>query len=127
MAKYTKVNFREIDNSSGAEGKDMRFARKFLGSSELGVTLILLKPNHKDNRGHKHRVQEEVYVVINGSGQILLDGEVENLKQWDTVRVAPETVRAFAAGADGLEVIAVGGSKPAEGDGEPGEVDWPAN
>jgi hypothetical protein len=41
------------------------------------------------------------------------------------VRVAPEVVRAFAAGADGLELIAIGGPKPAGGDGEMLEVVWP--
>lgn len=46
-------------------------------------------------------------MVVAGSGRILLDGEVAELKQWDTVRVAPEGVRAFEAGPDGLDVIAV--------------------
>jgi hypothetical protein len=39
------------------------------------------------------------------------------------VRVAPETVRAFEAGPEGIEVIAVGGRRPAEGDGVP-IPDW---
>ena len=36
---------------------------------------------------------------------------------WDVVRVAPHTVRAFEAGPDGLELIAVGSDRPEEGDG----------
>ena len=44
---------------------------------------------------------------------------------WDTVRVAPEVVRAFAAGPDGLEVIAIGGPKPEGGDGETASAEWP--
>ena len=75
--------------------------------------------------GHRHREQEEAYVVVAGSGQILIDDEVRELRQWDVVRLAPEAVRAFAAGPDGLEVIAVGGPKPEGGDGEPQPVDWP--
>jgi quercetin dioxygenase-like cupin family protein len=63
--------------------------------------------------------------VVAGSGRILVDGEVHELRQWDVVRVAPETVRAFAAGPDGLELIAVGGPKPEGGDGEPVPVSWP--
>jgi quercetin dioxygenase-like cupin family protein len=75
--------------------------------------------------GHRHREQEEAYLIIAGSGAILLDGEVVGLRQWDLVRVAPDVVRAFAAGPDGLEVVAVGGPKPEGGDGEAVAVEWP--
>lgn len=51
--------------------------------------------------------QEEAYVVVAGSGRVLLDDEVRDLRQWDVVRVAPEVVRAFEAGSDGLDLIAV--------------------
>ena len=39
------------------------------------------------------------------------------LKKFDVVRVAPQVVRGFEAGPEGLEVIAVGGQKPEGGDG----------
>ena len=41
----------------------------------------------------------------------------------DVVRVAPEATRGFQAGPDGLEMIAVGGERPEDGDGEL-EPDW---
>jgi hypothetical protein len=41
------------------------------------------------------------------------------------VRVAPEVVRAFAAGADGLEILAVGSHRPEGGDGVRAEGIWP--
>jgi quercetin dioxygenase-like cupin family protein len=75
--------------------------------------------------GHSHREQEEAYVVVAGSGRVLLDDEVLELSLWDVVRVAPEVVRAFEAGPDGLDVIAVGGPKPEDGDGVMGEAAWP--
>ncbi len=56
---------------------------------------------------------------------MLLDGEVLELRQWDVVRVAPEVVRAFESGSDGLEIIAVGGPKPEGGDGVVGAASWP--
>ncbi len=74
---------------------------------------------------HSHREQEEAYLVVAGSGRLLLDGELQELKQWDVVRVAPEVVRAFEAGPDGLDIVAVGGPKPAEGDGVMGAANWP--
>ena len=56
---------------------------------------------------------------------MLLDGESFELRQWDVVRVAPEVVRAFAAGPDGLEVVAIGGPKPEGGDGVRSDAPWP--
>jgi mannose-6-phosphate isomerase-like protein (cupin superfamily) len=73
--------------------------------------------------GHHHREQEEAYVVVSGSGRIKLDDDVRELREWDVIRVAPEVVRAFEAGTDGLEIIAVGSARPEEGDGVP-VADW---
>lgn len=64
-------------------------------------------------------------MVVSGSGRVLLDGEVRELSQWDVLRVAPEVVRAFEAGPDGLELVAIGGPKPEDGDGVMGEAAWP--
>jgi quercetin dioxygenase-like cupin family protein len=74
---------------------------------------------------HSHREQEEAYVVVAGSGRVRLDDEVQDVRRWDVVRVAPEVVRAFEAGPDGLELIAVGGPKPEGGDGVPSDAPWP--
>jgi mannose-6-phosphate isomerase-like protein (cupin superfamily) len=96
-----------------------------MNSRDLGISLWRYPPNYKAERGHSHREQEEAYLVTSGSGQILLDGEARDIERWDLIRVAPEVVRAFAAGSEGLELVAVGGPKPEGGDGVPGEVDWP--
>ena len=56
-------------------------------------------------------------MVVAGSGRIRLDDEVHPLRRWDVVRVSPETVRAFEAGEEGLEIIAVGADRPEGGDG----------
>jgi hypothetical protein len=82
-------------------------------------------PGFRATTGHGHREQEEAYVVVAVSGRVLLDGEVLELARWDAVRVSPRVLRAFEAGPEGLEVIAVGGPKPEGGDGEPGPVEWP--
>jgi mannose-6-phosphate isomerase-like protein (cupin superfamily) len=73
--------------------------------------------------GHSHREQEEVYVVLSGSGRIKLNDEIVALRQWDAVRVAPNTVRALEGGPDGLELIAIGADRPEGGDGVPAH-DW---
>jgi quercetin dioxygenase-like cupin family protein len=62
---------------------------------------------------------------VAGSGRVRLDDEVREVREWDVVRVAPEVVRAFEAGPDGLELIAVGGPKPEGGDGVMSSEPWP--
>jgi hypothetical protein len=41
------------------------------------------------------------------------------------VRVAPDVVRAFEAGPEGLDIVAVGGPRPEDGDGVMGAANWP--
>ena len=127
MSRFAHVNLLEIEDSVGAklEGIEGRFSRKHLDSRDLGVSHFRYAPDFRAPAGHHHREQEEAYVVVAGSGQILIDDEVHELRQWDVVRVAPEAVRAFAAGPGGLEVIAVGGPKPEGGDGVRADIHWP--
>jgi mannose-6-phosphate isomerase-like protein (cupin superfamily) len=98
-------------------------SRRAIESEQVGLSYFRYGAGVRSQIGHKHKVQEEAYVVIAGSGRIKLDGEIADLKRWDVVRVAPQVTRAFEAGPDGLELIAVGGPRPEGGDGEM-VADW---
>ncbi len=125
MSSYTIVNLKEIDDSAAERpGMEARFGRKHLESEHLGVSYFSYEPNVRSPMAHSHREQEEAYVVVRGSGRIRLDDEVRDLRQWDVVRVSPPTVRAFEAGPDGLEVIAVGNDRPEGGDGVRADNAW---
>ena len=127
MSRFAHVNLFDVEDSVSArvEGLEGRFARKHLESRDLGISHFRYAPGFRSPAGHRHREQEEAYVVVGGSGQILVDDKLRELRPWDVVRVAPEVIRAFAAGPSGLEVIAIGGPKPAGGDGEQTEIHWP--
>jgi quercetin dioxygenase-like cupin family protein len=128
MPGYAHINLLDdVDDSVAgrADGLEGRFGRGPMGATDIGVSHWRYAPGFRNPMGHRHREQEEAYLVISGSGQILLDGEVSDLKQWDLVRVSPQVVRAFAAGPEGMEVVAVGGPKPEGGDGETAPADWP--
>jgi quercetin dioxygenase-like cupin family protein len=127
MSSFATVNLLEVDDSVGerAPGIEGRFARKHLDSRDLGVSHFRYAANLRSPFAHSHGEQEEAYVVVAGSGRVLLDGELLELRQWDVVRVAPEVVRAFEAGPDGMDLIAVGGPKPEDGDGVLGVAAWP--
>jgi quercetin dioxygenase-like cupin family protein len=127
MSSFATVNLLDVEDSVGerAPGIEGRFARKHLDSRDLGISLFRYAANLRSPVAHSHREQEEAYVVVAGSGRVLLGNEVRELRKWDVVRVAPEVVRAFEAGPDGLDVIAVGGPKPEDGDGVMGAAVWP--
>jgi uncharacterized cupin superfamily protein len=127
MSDYAIVNLLEIEDSVAgrAPGMEGRFGRKHLGSRDLGVSHFRYAPGTRSPQAHSHREQEEAYVVVAGSGRVRLDDEVRDIRQWDVVRVAPEVVRAFESGPDGLELLAIGGPKPEDGDGVRSDAPWP--
>jgi mannose-6-phosphate isomerase-like protein (cupin superfamily) len=118
MTNYSVKNLMDVDDSAaGSDDVTARFARKHLDSRELGVSYFRYGPGYHAPTGHHHTEQEEAYVVIGGDGRLKLDDEIIELKKWDVVRVAPEVVRGFEGGPEGIEFIAVGGAKPEGGDG----------
>jgi quercetin dioxygenase-like cupin family protein len=128
VSRFAIKNLMEVEDSAGDRGGgqvEARFARKHLDSEHLGVSYFRYAAGFRSPMGHRHREQEEAYVVVGGSGRILLDDEVLELRRWDVVRVSPEVVRAFEGGDDGLELIAIGSDRPEGGDGERAEPAWP--
>jgi mannose-6-phosphate isomerase-like protein (cupin superfamily) len=75
--------------------------------------------------GHRHGHQEEIYVIVAGSGRAKLDGDVIELGPWDALRVAPVVIRSFEAGPDGMDVLCIGGRTPIGGDNEGFRDFWP--
>jgi uncharacterized cupin superfamily protein len=113
VADYTHLNLKDdVKNAAEdfglAPDMETRFGRNALGIEGGGFSYQKLAPNLEAPFGHRHERQEEAYVVIAGSGKVKIEDEVRELKQWDVLRVAPATGRAFAAGPDGLELLAIG-------------------
>ena len=126
MPDWTKSNFEDLkDRSPAAVPMRWLFSRNEVRSRQVGVSRFSYEPGARMPFGHRHAEQEEVYVVVAGSGRILLGDEVHDLRQWDVVRLSPAVVRSLEAGGDGLELIAIGSDRPEEGDGVQAEVAWP--
>jgi mannose-6-phosphate isomerase-like protein (cupin superfamily) len=117
---FSVKNLKEIENAAAERGPgiEARFARKHIDSDHLGVSYFRYGPNYRSPIGHRHREQEEAYVVVAGSGKVRLDDEIVELGQWDVLRVAPQVVRSFEGGPEGLELVAIGNDRPEGGDGE---------
>jgi uncharacterized cupin superfamily protein len=122
MADYTVVNLKEVEDQAPNFGLspqlEARMARVALGLENSGVSYQRLAPNFRVPFGHKHRNQEEIYVLVDGSARIKLEDEVVDLKPFDAVRVPKDTMRGFEAGPEGAEFIAIGAPNTGPGDAE---------
>ncbi len=122
MSNYTIVNVGDVENVAPKyqmpEGMDVRFPRRDLGCMAGGVGVEKLPAGLRMPFGHTHSVQEEIYVIAEGSGRIKLDDEVHDLRQWDILRIGPGVMRNLEAGSDGITLVAFGSPLGEESDGE---------
>jgi len=127
-SSYTLKNLIDVDDAAKSFGigsdYTARFPREDLGCVGTGFSLQTVAPNAKAPFAHSHTEAEEVYVIIAGSGQMLLDDLAIPVERLDAIRVDPGVVRTFASGSDGLEILVFG--PRVEGDGTMTEASWPA-
>ena len=98
--------------------------RHDLGVTTFGLNQIVLRPGQR-GRIHRHARQEEVYLVLDGTLTLLVEGEETVLERGELVRVAPDLRRQLVnRGPEALSLLALGGS--GEHDGRDGEAftDW---
>ena len=123
---FTKVSLAAVDDAAPGNGFghrwEARVAREALAAQRTGVSFFRLHPGKRSPFTHRHTDAEEVYVVLSGRGRVKLDDELLDVGTLDCIRVAPATARAFEAGPEGLEFLAVGAHHP--GDGEPVQDPW---
>ncbi len=104
---YSVVNIEEVE--PGGPGGAVRFVRRQLGAEAFGINWFEIPPGMA---GREHDEgesgQEEVNVIIRGSGIYRVDGEEIQLREGTFCRFDPETTRQLVAGPDGLTMIAVG-------------------
>jgi quercetin dioxygenase-like cupin family protein len=109
---WTKANLAgdvpDLAKDRMPPGIAAHFARKVLEAEQLGVTLFRLEPGARTPFGHRHATQEEVYVVLSGGLRVVVGDDDVRLGPLDALRVAPEAWRAFEAGPDGCELLAIG-------------------
>ncbi len=125
--KNLKGDLEDIGSKfDGAPDLEFRLATEALELEQSGLGYQRVPPGYRFPYGHTHKKQEEVYVVLRGSGRMKLDDEIVELREWDAVRVPPGTWRGYEAGPEGLEILVIGapnlGETPRE-DVE-GQRDW---
>jgi len=128
MAGYTKLNLKEDVKDMAPEfglspGLESHFARQPLELERSGLSHFKFGPGFRAPFGHRHREQEELYLVVEGSARVKLDDDIVELKQWDVVRIPAGMTRALEGGPDGAEVVAFSAPNNENKDVEM-EQDW---
>jgi uncharacterized cupin superfamily protein len=89
--------------------------RAQLGVSAFGLNFVLLRPGQR-GRIHRHLRQEEVYVVLQGTLTLVIEGTEHELGRSACARVAPDVRRQLVnRHRETLAVLAIGGSTGHEG------------
>ncbi len=122
MSDYTHLNLKDVEDQAPnfglGDNLEFRMARVALGMENSGLSYLKVAPGFRMPFGHKHKNQEEVYVLVSGAARMKIEDEVEDLKQWDAVRVHKDTMRSMEAGDQGAEFLVVGAPSTGPGDGD---------
>jgi len=96
MSGYTIKRLEEVDDVLGDYPGEMRMLTYGLGAEQVALTYRRM-PQHtggKGSYGHRHREQEELYLVVSGKLQFKLGDDVIEAERGTAIRVAPEVVRS---------------------------------
>ena len=83
--------------------------RRRLGVTAFGLNQMVLEPGQR-GRIHRHAHQEEVYLVLEGTLSLLVEGEEQTLEHGELVRVAPTVRRQLVNRGPGRVVLLASGA-----------------
>jgi uncharacterized cupin superfamily protein len=93
MAGWAQFHLEPPDVPMPARGK--LFLRNLLGSAGLEMSLNVVPPGKAIPFLHRHRENDEVYLVVGGRGQFLVDGECIDVSEGSVLRIGPQGARAW--------------------------------
>ena len=89
----------------GTFKEDLAKAGRIMADESLGLTGCEMSFNYSPAGSytpfvHSHKLNEEVYVIISGNGQLMVDDEEFSIQEGSVIRVAPNGQRAIKADSD---------------------------
>ena len=109
MADYSILTLEQIPDVLGDYPGEMRMsAAADMGNEQVAFSWRRMpaQTGGKGSYGHRHKTQEEIYLVVSGRLQFKLDDDVVDVPAGTVVRVAPEVVRSvWNEGPDDVELV----------------------
>jgi mannose-6-phosphate isomerase-like protein (cupin superfamily) len=130
MAGYTIKSLSDVPDMLGDYPGEMRMATYEVDAEQAALTWRRMPPRTggKGAYGHRHKTQEEIYLVVSGTLQFKLEDDVIDVPAGTVVRVAPEVARSvWNEGPDDVELVIVARKiDDPRGDAEIVPDFWPA-
>ena len=76
--------------------KEKEFLSRPLGCKGVSFSFVRYKPGEGATYVHRHKVQEEVFITLKGTGSIILDGKRISMPEGTIIRVPPTVCRSLA-------------------------------
>ena len=83
------------------------FLKDLLNLTSMEVSINSLKPNEKASFNHYHVNNEELYLVLKGSGKLSVDNKEYSLQEGSVAAVLPKGIRRVDAKEGGLIFICI--------------------
>ena len=115
-------------NFDGAPDLEFRLATKVLELEQSGLSYQRIPPGYPGASpyGHTHKEQEELYVVVRGSGRMNSTTRSSRSRSGTWYASRPARGEATRAGSEGLEILVFGAPNLGEDPREDveGQRDW---
>ena len=99
--KEAWAQFRLEPPAVPGPAKGKLFLRDLLATAGLEVSLNVVPPGKGMPFLHRHQHNDEVYLVVGGRGQFLVDGECIDVAEGSALRLGPAAARAWRNDSDG--------------------------
>ncbi len=129
MSDYTAIQLEDAPDVLGDYPGEMRFLTGALDAEQAALTWRRMPPDTggRGSYGHRHRTQEELYLVVEGTLTFKVADDVFEAGPGTAVRVAPSTLRSVHNDSDSDVVLIIASVKAADYDNEVETEDgfWP--
>ncbi|AGN01131.1 cupin [Salinarchaeum sp. Harcht-Bsk1] len=89
---YDSVNYEDVEPAAPG----MHFLRDALDAEQVGVTVLDADEGWSGlEHDHAEDGQEEVYVLVEGSATVTVEGEAVSMEAGDVLRIDPEATRSI--------------------------------
>jgi quercetin dioxygenase-like cupin family protein len=84
--------------------KDGSTIREYLHTEAQSLAEASLAPGQATRR-HYHARSEEIYLIVDGSGELEVDGETRSVAAGDAILIPPGSWHELTARADGVRLL----------------------
>lgn len=101
---------KTIDGLESIHHGAVKLAGAELGVRSFGMQVLDFPAGFSDYPEHDHAEdgQEEVYAVLRGQADFVIDGDEVRISQGEMVRVEAGSKRKLQPGQDGVRILAIG-------------------